>query len=181
MSESSLILADESETERCGRLLALATSDIEVGAGDDGVQPTTTGGGRIYLTGDLGAGKTTLARGVLRGYGHQGAVKSPTYTLVEPYEFSRYNIYHFDLYRLSDPDEVEFLGVTDYFERQNLCLVEWPENGGSLLPEADLLISLVIEDRGRRLSWQAGSSRGQEIAERLLEFSRILHDNGKPA
>ena len=174
MSESSLILADESETERCGRLLALATSDIEVGAGDDGVQPTTTGGGRIYLTGDLGAGKTTLARGVLRGYGHQGAVKSPTYTLVEPYEFSRYNIYHFDLYRLSDPEEVEFLGVSDYLDGSNLCLIEWPERGGSLLPAADLIIDLAIAGRGRRLTWRTGTRRGSEIAEKLIRLIGLL-------
>jgi len=174
MLKSTVFLKDEAETERFGRLLALATSDLPVTAGNGELKPAATNGGTIYLHGDLGAGKTTLARGLMRGYGYDGAVKSPTYTLVEPYEFSRYNIYHFDLYRLSIPDEVEFLGVSDYFESQNLCLIEWPENGGSELPKADLLISLVIENQGRRLSWQANSERGQEIAERLLEFSRIL-------
>ncbi|MBT8146534.1 MAG: tRNA (adenosine(37)-N6)-threonylcarbamoyltransferase complex ATPase subunit type 1 TsaE [Gammaproteobacteria bacterium] len=174
MLKDSVFLKDEAETERFGRLLALATSDLPVSAKSAESQPEATGGGMIYLSGGLGAGKTTLTRGLMRAYGYSGAVKSPTYTLVEPYEFSRYNIYHFDLYRLSDPDEVEFLGVTDYFESQNLCLVEWPQNGGSLLPKADLLISLAIEEQGRQLSWQAVSSRGQEIAERLLEFSRIL-------
>jgi tRNA threonylcarbamoyladenosine biosynthesis protein TsaE len=174
MSVRSLFLADEADSERCGRLLALATSDLEVGAQHTGCQPTATGGGRIYLTGDLGAGKTTLARGILRGYGHEGAVKSPTYTLVEPYEFSRYNIYHFDLYRLSDPEEVEFLGVSDYLDGSNLCLIEWPDRGGSLLPPADLMIELAIEGRGRRVTWRTGTPRGCEIADklsRLIELS----------
>jgi len=174
MLMDSVFLKDEAETENFGRLLALATSNLPVADSAVQSQPVATEGGRIYLHGDLGAGKTTLTRGLMRGYGYEGAVKSPTYTLVEPYEFSRYNIYHFDLYRLSVPDEVEFLGVSDYFESQNLCLIEWPENGGSLLPQADLLINLAIEDQGRRLSWQANSDRGQEIAERLLGFSRIL-------
>jgi tRNA threonylcarbamoyladenosine biosynthesis protein TsaE len=174
MLTDSVFLKDEAETEKFGRLLALATSDLPATATSVESRPGATAGGRIYLHGDLGAGKTTLTRGLMRGYGYAGAVKSPTYTLVEPYEFSRYNIYHFDLYRLSDPDEVEFLGVSDYFESHNLCLIEWPENGGSQLPGADLVINLSIENQGRRLHWQANSKRGQEIAERLLEFSRIL-------
>ena len=174
MLTDNVFLKDEAETEWFGRLLALATSDLPVTASAAQSRPDATAGGMIHLSGDLGAGKTTLTRGVMRGYGYEGAVKSPTYTLVEPYEFSRYNIYHFDLYRLSDPDEVEYLGVSEYFESRNLCLVEWPENGGTQLPKADLLISLAIENQGRRLTWRAVSNRGQEIAERLLEFSRIL-------
>ena len=174
MLTDSVFLKDEAETEKFGRLLALATSDLPVTAASVDSPPGATAGGRIYLRGDLGAGKTTVTRGLMRGYGYEGAVKSPTYTLVEPYEFSRYNIYHFDLYRLSDPDEVEFLGVSDYFESHNLCLIEWPENGGTQLPKADLVINLAIEHQGRRLHWAANSKRGQEIAERLLEFSRIL-------
>lgn len=173
MSLNSMFLKDESETEMFGRLLALATSELPVAQSSLTAAPGATGGGRIYLSGDLGAGKTTLTRGLMRGYGYEGAVKSPTYTLVEPYEFSRYNIYHFDLYRLSDPDEVEFLGVSDYFECENLCLVEWPENGGAQLPPADLKIGLAIEGRGRRVNWHANTPRGQEIAERLLKFSRM--------
>ena len=173
MLTDSVFLKDEVETEKFGRLLALATSDLPVTASAVESQPDATAGGMIHL-GDLGAGKTTLTRGVMRAYGYDGAVKSPTYTLVEPYEFSRYNIYHFDLYRLSDPDEVEYLGVSEYFESPNLCLVEWPENGGTQLPKADLLISLAIENQGRRLTWRANSNRGQEIAERLLKFSRVL-------
>jgi len=173
MTEDSVFLADEAATERYGRLLALATSDLPVQATSLREQPHGSGGGRIYLSGDLGAGKTSLARGVLRGYGYQGAVKSPTYTLVEPYEFSRYNIYHFDLYRLSDPEEVEFLGVSDYLDGSSLCLIEWPEQGGALLPPADLLIQLVREGSGRRLDWRTASPRGEEIAERLQQFAQL--------
>ncbi len=173
MADDTVFLADERATERFGRWLALATSELPlIALTSASFQPQATGGGRIYLVGDLGVGKTTLARGVLHGYGHQGAVKSPTYTLVEPYEFSRYKIYHFDLYRLSDPEEVEFMGVSDYLDEVNLCLIEWPDKGGSLLPPADLLIELVYEGAGRRLSWRANTARGQVIADRLKQLNR---------
>lgn len=103
----------------------------------------------VWLIGDLGAGKTTLTRGLLRELGFAGRVKSPTYTLVELYPFSRFNLYHFDLYRFADPDEWEDAGFREYFNDTSLCLVEWPEKGGDLLPAPDVQVRLEILDAGR--------------------------------
>lgn len=164
---SKCYLASEVETEAFGRALARATQT-------SAPPHAETLGGRIYLEGDLGAGKTTLARGVLRGYGYEGAVKSPTYTLVEPYEESSFKLYHFDLYRLADPEEVEFLGVFDYFERANLCLIEWAERGKGFLPPPDLEIFLSSEGTGRQIRWEARTAHGEQIAHRLSEYTESL-------
>ncbi|MFM9834878.1 MAG: tRNA (adenosine(37)-N6)-threonylcarbamoyltransferase complex ATPase subunit type 1 TsaE [Methylophilaceae bacterium] len=105
----------------------------------------------IYLHGDLGAGKTTFVRGILHGLGHTGKVKSPTYTLVEPYLTSGFNVYHFDLYRFNDEDEWEAAGFREYFNVDSLCLVEWPENAENLLPKPDFDIKMSVLGNGRKL------------------------------
>ncbi|HEY9202563.1 MAG TPA: tRNA (adenosine(37)-N6)-threonylcarbamoyltransferase complex ATPase subunit type 1 TsaE [Gammaproteobacteria bacterium] len=121
----------------------------------------------IFLQGDLGAGKTTLVRGFLQALGHVGAVKSPTYTLVEPYEINGQGIYHFDLYRLGEPDELEYAGGRDYFDGESICLIEWPEKAAGYLPVADLLCELAYETRngvqGRACKLQAGTEKGDKI------------------
>ncbi|NOG30880.1 tRNA (adenosine(37)-N6)-threonylcarbamoyltransferase complex ATPase subunit type 1 TsaE [Halomonas sp. TBZ9] len=125
------------------------------------------GAGRVYLEGDLGAGKTTLTRGILRAYGYQGAVKSPTYTLIEPYELGDQRIYHLDLYRLGDPEELEFIGGRDVLDDNALCLVEWPSRGEGWLPKADLHIHLTLADRGRLATLEGLTQRGQQWLKNL--------------
>lgn len=122
----------------------------------------------IYLHGDLGAGKTTFVRGLLHGLGHIGKVKSPTYTLVEPYVISRFNIYHFDLYRFADPEEWDAAGFRDYFNAQSLCLVEWPEKAGDLIPQADMDVTLTIEKDGRMLNIRAISEQARQCLGALV-------------
>lgn len=117
----------------------------------------------LYLNGDLGAGKTTLTRYMLRALGYQGKVKSPTYTLVEEYPLATKQIYHFDLYRLADPEELAFMGIRDYFTEQSLCLLEWAEKGQGLLPPADLNINIAFASQGRTIQLVANSPQGEQI------------------
>jgi len=121
----------------------------------------------IYLVGDLGAGKTTLTRGVLRGLGYTGKVKSPTYNLVELYNVSRLYLYHFDFYRFADPQEWEDAGFREYFNADSVCLVEWPEKAGEFLPAPDLRIELVVEQSGRSLQVHAATEAGKQCLARL--------------
>jgi tRNA threonylcarbamoyladenosine biosynthesis protein TsaE len=145
VSEVTLYLADEQAMSDFGARIARVTQ----------------GHGLIFLEGNLGMGKTTLSRGIIRGLGHVGAVKSPTFTLVEPYEMGDIRAFHFDLYRLVDPEELEFLGIRDYFEDDALCLIEWPDKGAGFLPKPDLTITISPQDSGRSLKISSQGSRGE--------------------
>lgn len=122
----------------------------------------------IFLAGPLGAGKTTLARGFLRGLGYTGHVKSPTYTLVEAYHCLTQQVYHFDLYRIKDPEELEYIGLQEYFTKQSICIIEWAEQGASLLPEADLTCYIELTGSERKIQLESHSVKGQTILKRFL-------------
>ncbi|HEY8085532.1 MAG TPA: tRNA (adenosine(37)-N6)-threonylcarbamoyltransferase complex ATPase subunit type 1 TsaE [Methylophilaceae bacterium] len=125
------------------------------------------GGLKIWLRGDLGAGKTTLARGLLRGLGYDGKVKSPTYTLVESYVISGITFYHFDLYRFISEEEWEEAGFREYFNPTSVCLVEWPEKAANLLPHADIEVALAVDGGGRKAALTAQTTQGQQCLDSL--------------
>src|SRR5579871_2257249 len=163
-STLSLHLADEAATLRFGRALAEA------------VEP----GLFIALSGALGSGKTTLTRGVLAGLGHRGTVPSPTYTLLEPYIFSKLDLYHFDLFRFRDEHEWHDSGFSDYFNPRSVCVVEWAENAQHLLPQADLDVRLAVAGQGRDLHIEAHTATGERCLERLRQREGSVGDVGAP-
>ena len=158
----SVFLADEKATIAFGQTLAKYCPP----------------GLNIYLHGDLGAGKTTLVRGLIQSFLHGTKVKSPTYTLVEDYDVSQSeknlnglkHVYHFDLYRLGDPEELEYMGGRDYFSEDAVCLIEWPQRGEGWLAEPDLEITLKYQDDGRKIDLVSHSEKAQSLVQNLAEF-----------
>jgi tRNA threonylcarbamoyladenosine biosynthesis protein TsaE len=152
----TLNLADEAATLACGARFANA---LQAGLA-------------VYLHGDLGAGKTTYTRGVLQGLGYVGKVKSPTYTLVEPYQINidkvfNYTLYHFDLYRFTSDEEWEEAGFREYFNPQSICMIEWPEKAQKVLPQADIEINLSLYNSGRDITFSAKSALGNKCLEKF--------------
>ena len=125
----------------------------------------------IWLEGDLGAGKTSFARALIRALGHTGRVKSPTYGLLEQYQMDTLQVLHMDLYRINDPGELEFLGLADLLDKQTILLIEWPEKGGQWLPEPDFIFTFSYADPGRDLQWIACTEPAQSLE---------LHENQAP-
>ncbi|MBE8167263.1 MAG: tRNA (adenosine(37)-N6)-threonylcarbamoyltransferase complex ATPase subunit type 1 TsaE [Shewanella sp.] len=151
MEKRTFSLADEAATVELGCKIAQF------------ITPPLT----VYLSGELGAGKTTFSRGLIQALGHVGAVKSPTYTIVEPYEFANMQVFHFDLYRLLDPEELEYMGIRDYFSKDSVCIIEWPDRGYGLLAAADINIEINYVNHGRELVMQANSCQGKQLIEKL--------------
>lgn len=153
MPSVECFLVDESATVTLGRRLGRAL----------------VGGGILFLQGTLGAGKTTLTRGVLQAHGHSGPVKSPTYTLVEPYDLEGVRLFHFDLYRLGDPEELEYMGIRDYLFDQSICIVEWPSRGAGVLPQEDFSVHLSPHNGGRMAKLHAHTALGQKILAHIID------------
>lgn len=140
------VAENEAQQEALGAALSCAVGDRSL----------------IFLEGELGAGKTTLVRGFLRARGHSGAVKSPTYTLIEPYALPGGTCYHLDLYRVSDAEELEYLGLREMLDLQAVLLIEWPQRGAGWLPSADLTVNIEHLPKGRRLRFDAASDTGRQ-------------------
>lgn len=119
----------------------------------------------VFLLGDLGAGKTTLVRGFMRQAGHKGTVKSPTYNIVEEYKIKQRLFFHFDLYRLVDPEELEWIGIEDYLQENSICFIEWPGNGEGYLATPDVVISQEVITEGRKITIE---KMGEILKDRIL-------------
>lgn len=151
MTEKHILLDDDAATVQLGVRLVHALNTPAL----------------ITFTGPIGAGKTTLIRAMLRAHGVSSAIKSPTYTLVESYDCAPCTVHHFDLYRIHDPMELEFIGFREYLGQNAVCLVEWPEHGGGMLGKPDLQVSLEPAGDGRHARMKAESPRGEQILEGL--------------
>ncbi len=149
-------LPAEADTEAIGAALA----------------PTLHPGLKIWLIGNLGMGKTTLTRGLLRALGHDGKVKSPTYTLIEPYVVSRLDLYHFDFYRFNSPEEYLDAGLDEYFADQGVCIVEWPDKAFPYLPSPDVEIRLEVRGAGRFVEIDGKTDAGQTCVTELVKALR---------
>jgi tRNA threonylcarbamoyladenosine biosynthesis protein TsaE len=154
INQMQILLEDEQKMQVFGKKIAQVIGQINA--------PLL-----ILLNGDLGAGKTTLSRGILNGLGHRGSVKSPTYTLVEPYDLEIGKVFHFDLYRLVDPEELYDIGFNDYLTESQLCMIEWPDKGGSLLPKADISLQINSNGTGRQVILTAQTSLGSQCVNEL--------------
>lgn len=150
MTRREILLADAEATESLARSFATVLRD----------------GGLVTLSGDLGAGKTTFVRALLRALGHEGAVRSPTYAILEPYRIGNLDIYHLDLYRIADAGELEFLGLREWLRPENLVLIEWPERAGSALPESDLCIELAHDGEARRAVVSGPWASGRRVGDK---------------
>lgn len=170
--KASVGIADESSMLAAGaRLAPLLLSGLQAGKG-----------ALIHLHGQLGAGKTTLVRGLLRAWGVTGTVRSPTYTLIEPYEIQHghheLHIFHLDLYRLADPEELDYLGWRELYQEGGLLLIEWPERGAGVLPAPDMQIHISIQPPGRSLmltghaAWQSVALAAHRALAEPPPFSR---------
>lgn len=159
MHKHTLFLKDEAALLDTARALANGVKAHENALAESGLT--------IYLLGELGAGKTTFSRGFIQQLGHQGHVKSPTYTLVESYELEPWQINHFDLYRLADPEELEFMGIRDYLGTHRIILAEWPQRGEGYLPQPDIIITIDYADTARSITLEALTERGRELLDTM--------------
>jgi len=162
----SLMLPDERATSELGAALADALRSLS--------ETIDATGLAIAISGELGSGKTTLVRALLRGLGVAGAVKSPTFALLEPYEVSRLHLYHFDFYRFKNPYEFVESGFLDLFQPGSICLVEWPERGGKYLPAADLSIQLTVLESGRSAAISANTKIGEQCLDQIRTYLKTV-------
>ncbi len=162
----ALILADEQATSALGAAIADALRAMTSAVEQAGMS--------IAIAGELGSGKTSLVRALLRRFGVTGSVKSPTFALLEPYEVSRLHLYHFDFYRFKNPYEFVESGFLDLFQPGSICLVEWPERGGKYLPAADLSIQLTVLESGRSAAISANTKIGEQCLDQIRTYLKTV-------